>query len=107
MPIKIATRKSPLALRQTELVELWLQKHLPVAQSTQQVRLETEVDKRLAWSLEKRGGIGLFTKELEAALLTEEVDLAVHSAKDLPTQFSPQLEIAGYLPRVRERRARL
>ena len=99
MPIKIATRKSPLALRQTELVELWLQKHLPVAQSTQQVRLETEVDKRLAWSLEKRGGIGLFTKELEAALLTEEVDLAVHSAKDLPTQFSQQLEIAGYLPR--------
>jgi hydroxymethylbilane synthase len=99
MPIKIATRKSPLALRQTELVELWLQEHLPVSQSTQQVRLETEVDKRLSWSLEKRGGIGLFTKELEAALLAKEVDLAVHSAKDLPTQFSPQLEIAGYLPR--------
>jgi hydroxymethylbilane synthase len=99
MPIKIATRKSPLALRQTELVELWLQEHLPISQSIQQVRLETEVDKRLAWSLEKRGGIGLFTKELEAALLANEVDLAVHSAKDLPTQFSQQLEIAGYLPR--------
>ena len=88
MPIKIATRKSPLALRQTKLVELWLQEHLPISQSTQQVPLETEVDKRLAWSLEKRGGIGLFTKELETALLAQEVDLAVHSAKDLPTKFS-------------------
>ena len=54
-------------------------------QSFVSLELTTQVDQRLKWSLEKRGGIGLFTKELEEALLEGRADLAVHSAKDMPT----------------------
>jgi len=100
MPIQIATRKSPLALKQTEMVLAWLQEKLP-DDSFEALRLSTKVDERLSWSLEKRGGIGLFTKELEDALLDGRAQLAVHSAKDLPTQFQADLHIAGYLPRAR------
>jgi hydroxymethylbilane synthase len=99
-PIQIATRKSPLALKQTEMVQTWLQEALPEEQFAQ-LRLSTKVDERLTWSLEKRGGIGLFTKELEDALLDGRASIAVHSAKDLPTQFQADLCIAGYMPRAR------
>jgi len=99
-PIQIATRKSPLALKQTEMVRMWLQEALPEAQF-EELRLSTKVDERLTWSLEKRGGIGLFTKELEDALLDGRAGIAVHSAKDLPTQFQADLCIAGYMPRAR------
>jgi len=100
MPIPIATRKSPLALKQTEQVRAWLKETCP-ADDFSELRLSTQVDERLSWSLEKRGGIGLFTKELEEALLDGRADLAVHSAKDLPTTFNNDLHIAGYLPRAR------
>lgn len=100
MPIQIATRKSPLALKQTEQVRAWLKDALPDDEFSE-LRLSTQVDERLSWSLEKRGGIGLFTKELEEALLDGRAELAVHSAKDLPTTFHNDLHIAGYLPRVR------
>lgn len=99
-PIQIATRKSPLALKQTEMVQAWLQEALPEEQF-EQLRLSTKVDERLTWSLEKRGGIGLFTKELEDALLDGRAQIAVHSAKDLPTQFQADLCIAGYMSRAR------
>lgn len=99
-PTLIATRKSPLALKQTELARAWLQKKLP-EEKFDELRLSTQVDERLTWSLEQRGGIGLFTKELEDALLDNRATLAVHSAKDLPTQFQADLCIAGYLPRAR------
>lgn len=99
-PIQIATRKSPLALKQTEMVQAWLQEALPEEQF-EELRLSTKVDERLSWSLEKRGGIGLFTKELEDALLDGRAQIAVHSAKDLPTKFQADLCIAGYMPRAR------
>lgn len=99
-PIHIATRKSPLALKQTEMVQAWLQDKLPDDQF-EELRLSTKVDERLSWSLEQRGGIGLFTKELEDALLDGRAQIAVHSAKDLPTQFQADLCIAGYMPRAR------
>lgn len=98
--IQIATRKSPLALKQTELVLAWLAEKLP-NENFAPLELSTKVDERLTWSLEKRGGIGLFTKELEEALLDRRTSLAVHSAKDMPTTFSDDLHIAGYLPRAR------
>ncbi len=98
--IKIATRKSPLARKQTELVREWLKQYRPTLK-TEALPLSTKVDERLSWSLEKRGGIGLFTKELESALLDKQADIAVHSAKDLPTTFDKNLTIAGYLPRNR------
>lgn len=97
-PILIATRKSPLALKQTEMVRTWLAERLP-EHVFEELRLSTKVDERLSWSLEKRGGIGLFTKELEEALLDGRATLAVHSAKDMPTSFQQDLCIAGYLPR--------
>lgn len=98
--IQIATRKSPLALKQTELVRDCLEEAFPDL-SFELLKLSTKVDERLNWSLEKRGGIGLFTKELEAALLAGRAELAIHSAKDLPTTSQAGLSIAGYLPRAR------
>ncbi|ADE54159.1 hydroxymethylbilane synthase [Coraliomargarita akajimensis] len=100
MSILIATRKSPLALKQTEMVRAWLAEKLP-NDHYEELQLTTQVDERLSWSLEKRGGIGLFTKELEEALLANKATLAVHSAKDMPTTFQDDLCIAGYLPRAR------
>ncbi|CAA6677950.1 MULTISPECIES: hydroxymethylbilane synthase [unclassified Lentimonas] len=99
-PIHIATRKSPLALKQTEMVLAWLQAKLP-EDHFEELHLTTKVDERLSWSLEKRGGIGLFTKELEDALLDGRAQLAVHSAKDMPTAFQADLHVAGYMPRAR------
>ena len=96
----IATRKSPLALKQTELVRAYLAEKLPEG-SYESLELSTKVDERLNWSLEKRGGIGLFTKELEDALIERRAELAIHSAKDTPTTLPKELAIAGYLPRAR------
>ena len=96
----IATRKSPLALKQTEMVRACLAEKLPEG-SYENLELSTQVDERLNWSLEKRGGIGLFTKELEDALIERRAELAVHSAKDMPTTLPEGLAIAGYLPRAR------
>jgi hydroxymethylbilane synthase len=98
--IQIATRKSPLALKQTELARACLREKLPHL-SFELLKLSTQVDERLSWSLEKRGGIGLFTKELETALIENRAGLAIHSAKDLPTISPKGLSIAGYLPRAR------
>ena len=95
--IILATRKSPLALAQTEMVAAHLRATLGV--ETELLRIVTTGDKRLEWSLEERGGKGLFTHELEAALLRGEADVAVHSAKDLPGEMQAGLAVAGYLPR--------
>ncbi|MDQ8194271.1 hydroxymethylbilane synthase [Coraliomargarita sp. SDUM461004] len=99
-PTLIATRKSPLALKQTEMVRARLAETLPQEEFAN-LELTTKVDERLNWSLEKRGGIGLFTKELEDALLDHRAELAIHSAKDMPTVSPAGLAIAGYLPRAR------
>ena len=97
-PTLVATRKSPLALTQTDAVLACLSEKLPTGKF-ERLELSTEVDQRLKWSLEARGGIGLFTKELEEALLDGRAELAVHSAKDMPTTQPDGLAIAGYLPR--------
>ena len=62
-------------------------------------KMVTTGDRQREWSLEKKGGKGLFTKELEDALLEKRADLAVHSAKDLPSEMPEGLSIAGFLPR--------
>lgn len=93
----LATRKSPLALRQTELVAEALRKRMEVAADL--LPMSTTGDRQLSWSLEQRGGKGLFTKELEVALLEGKADLAVHSAKDLPTEEPEGLALVGFLPR--------
>ncbi len=98
MKLVLATRKSPLALAQTEMVAAHLRTQLGV--ETELLKIVTTGDQQTEWSLEKRGGKGLFTSELEAALLRGEADVAVHSTKDLPGDMPPGLAIGGYMPRV-------
>ena len=94
----LATRRSPLALRQARLAQRHLSAHLTDSRFDL-LEVVTTGDRRDAWSLEERGGKGLFTGELEAALQDGRASMAVHSAKDLPTEMRPGLAIAGYLPR--------
>ena len=72
----LATRKSPLALAQTEMVAAHLREHLGV--ETELLKIVTTGDRQTDWSLENKGGKGLFTGELEAALQRGEADVAVH-----------------------------
>jgi len=96
--IILATRKSPLALAQAELVAARLRAHFPGAVCSL-FKVVTTGDRKRDWSLEKQGGKGLFTAELEQALLGGEAQAAVHSTKDLSGEVTPGLVIAGYLPR--------
>lgn len=98
MIIKVATRKSPLAIKQSEMVCDWLRERLS-EYTFELYPLSTVIDSRLDYSLEKQGGTGLFTKELDAALIEGDADIAVHSAKDLPVELPASLQILGYLPR--------
>lgn len=84
--IRIGSRKSQLALVQTHWVQEQLQKHFP--DRTFEVHtMSTQGDKILDVALAKIGEKDLFTKELEVAMLNQEIDLAVHSLKDLPTRL--------------------
>jgi hydroxymethylbilane synthase len=96
--IILATRKSPLALAQAELAATGLRAHFPEMECAL-LKVVTTGDRKIEWSLEKQGGKGLFTAELEQALLRGEADVAVHSSKDLPNEPASGLVIAGYLPR--------
>lgn len=98
MKIRIGTRKSRLAVVQTELVKAKIEAAFPEAE-VEIVKLSTKGDELLDRSLTSFGGKGVFTKELEEALLSEEIDLAVHSAKDMPMEFPEGLEIGAVLER--------
>jgi hydroxymethylbilane synthase len=98
MKIVLATRKSPLALVQAEMVAARLQEKIRGAQC-ELLKVVTTGDKQAEWSLSKAGGKGLFTAELEQALLRGEADAAVHSCKDLPGGNTSGLVVAGFLPR--------
>ncbi|MBV4461339.1 hydroxymethylbilane synthase [Pseudomonas sp. COR58] len=84
--IRIATRKSALALWQAEFVKARLEAAHPGLQVTL-VPMVSRGDKLLDSPLSKIGGKGLFVKELETALLENEADIAVHSMKDVPMDF--------------------
>lgn len=98
-PFILATRRSPLALAQTAMVTEHLDRCLPGGRTCERLELVTTGDRQRDWSLEEQGGKGLFTKELEDALLEGRADAAVHSAKDLPTTLPEGLALAGFLPR--------
>ena len=91
--VRIATRKSPLALWQAEYVKTRLQHHNPGLQ-VELVAMSTRGDKLLDTPLAKVGGKGLFVKELELAMLEGRADIAVHSMKDVPMEFPEGLELA-------------
>ena len=84
--IRIATRKSALALWQAEYVKARLEQAHPGLLVTL-VPMVSRGDKLLDSPLSKIGGKGLFVKELETALLEQEADIAVHSMKDVPMDF--------------------
>ena len=94
----LATRRSQLALCQTRMVCAHLESKLSsVTFSIKE--MVTTGDRQQGWSLPEQGGKGLFTSELEQAVLRGEADLAVHSAKDLPTEMPDGLALAGFMPR--------
>lgn len=101
--LRIATRRSRLALWQAEFVKTELQRHYP-GLGVELIGMTTEGDRRLDARLSTLGGKGLFIKELEAALLCGDADLAVHSMKDLPAVLDERFALAavGYREEVRD-----
>lgn len=98
--LRIGTRGSPLALAQAHLVRA----QVAAAHGWDEERIEikairTSGDRIQDRPLAEAGGKGLFTKEIEEALLLGHVDLAVHSAKDMPTALPDGLVLAACLPR--------
>ena len=98
--LRLGTRGSPLALAQAHETRArlaaahgWSEERLAV------VVITTTGDTIQDRALSEAGGKGLFTKELDVALLAGDIDIAVHSAKDLPTALPDGLSLAGYLPR--------
>src|SRR3990172_8540985 len=91
--VVIGTRASKLALWQAEWVKSELERMNPGLQ-VELNKIKTTGDKILDVPLAKVGGKGLFVKEIEEALLADEADLAVHSMKDVPTEFPENLHLA-------------
>src|SRR6195256_5468924 len=98
--LRIGTRGSPLALVQARMVRA----RLAAVQGVEEERIaltviRTSGDMIQGRTLAQAGGKGLFTKEIEEALKADAIDLAVHSAKDMPTALPDGLTIAAVLPR--------
>ncbi len=98
--LRIGTRGSPLALAQTYMVRGLL----AAAHGVEPDHFAVEIIKTTGDQIQDRplsesGGKGLFTKELDVALIAGDIDFAVHSSKDLPTHLPAEIIIAGYLPR--------
>ena len=98
MKVRIATRKSALALWQAEHVAARLQA-LPEIGAVELVPMSTRGDEILDRSLQKIGGKGLFIKELEVAMQRGDADIAVHSMKDVPAQMPDGFCLASILER--------
>lgn len=96
--IRIATRKSALALWQAEYVKAELLRFHPQL-TVELVPMSTQGDKILDTPLAKIGGKGLFVKELEQAMLDGRADIAVHSMKDVPVEFPAGLMLHTICPR--------
>jgi len=97
-PLRIGTRASPLALWQANHVADRL-RPLAAPRLVELIHVQTEGDRDQAASLAHIGGQGVFTKEIQRALLAGRVDVAVHSLKDLPTQPVAGLVLAAVPPR--------
>ena len=96
--ISIGTRGSALALWQANWVKSELEREYPGIEVSLTV-IKTKGDKILDVPLAKVGGKGLFVKEIEDALLAKDIDLAVHSMKDVPTELPDGLQVAIIPPR--------
>ena len=96
--LKIGTRKSLLALAQTKLVADKIKESFPEIE-IELVTMTTRGDEWLNKSLSSFGGKGVFTKELEEGLYEGTIDIAVHSAKDMPSELPDGLMIGAVLER--------
>lgn len=96
--LRIATRKSPLALWQAEHVKARLEHHHP-GLKVELVKMTTKGDQILNSPLSKIGGKGLFIKELEQGILAGDADIAVHSMKDVPYEVPAGFELGAILKR--------
>lgn len=96
--LRIATRKSQLALWQAEYVSRLLKEAHPDLQ-IELIKMSTQGDKILDTPLAKVGGKGLFVKELELGMLDGAADIAVHSMKDVPVEFPEGLHLPVICPR--------
>ncbi|GFH41732.1 porphobilinogen deaminase [Lactococcus hodotermopsidis] len=96
--IRIGTRESPLAMRQTQIIIDLLREKIGLF-DYEIISTKTLGDKLLDISLKEIGGKGVFVKDIEAGLLTGEIDLAVHSAKDMPFKLLSGLTIGAIAPR--------
>ncbi len=99
MHIRIATRKSALALWQAEEVSRLLTEAHGESLSIELIKMTTTGDQLLEESLATQGGKGLFVKELERGLLERSADIAVHSMKDVPIELPPSLHLPVILER--------
>ena len=104
MKIRIATRKSALALWQANHVAAVLEE-LPEVSATELLPMSTRGDEILDRSLQKIGGKGLFIKELEVAMQNGAADLAVHSMKDVPAEMPSGFCLAATMTRANHRDA--
>jgi hydroxymethylbilane synthase len=99
-PLRIGTRGSPLALRQAHETKIRLMAAHGLGEACFViVPIKTTGDRVQDRSLSEIGGKGLFTREIEDALLADEIDIAVHSMKDMPTLQPEGLGLSCYLPR--------
>jgi len=96
--LKIATRKSPLAVWQAEFVRSQLQLYYPEL-DIELVKMSTQGDQMFNSPLSKIGGKSLFIKELEVGMLEGRADIAVHSMKDVPYELADEFEIGAILTR--------
>ena len=98
--LRIGTRGSPLALAQTRMTRAALARAHGVSDDHFLIEIiKTTGDQIQDRPLSEAGGKGLFTKELDSALIAGSIDFAVHSSKDLPTYLPSEIVIAGFLPR--------
>jgi hydroxymethylbilane synthase len=98
--LKIGTRGSPLALAQAHETQARLMAaHRLPGEAFEIVVISTSGDRIQDRPLSEAGGKGLFTKEIEEALLARRIDIAVHSSKDMPTVLPDGLELSAFLPR--------
>ena len=98
--VRIGTRGSALALAQAaETRARLMAAHDMPEEAFEIVVIRTSGDRIQNRPLSEAGGKGLFTKEIEAALLDRQIDLAVHSSKDMPTVLPDGLEISAFLER--------
>ena len=106
--LRIGTRGSALALRQTgQVLELMKTKHINLSQpaAMETVVIKTTGDREQSRLLSEIGGKGLFTKELDEAMLRGEIDIGIHSMKDMPTAMPDGINLHAITERLDPRDA--